>query len=1077
MVVKSGPQKKLGVGTPQRTALCHAYRADETQRVTHLIQKANLDLHTRQEIKSKATHLVNLVRQKTTPLINLEEFLQTYTLSSEEGIVLMCLAEALLRIPDPLTADKLIRDKITQIEWDKQLGKPSSWIMKASNWGLALTGKILGLSEGKEDWGAIRQTLGNLISRSGEPMIRQAIRQGMKILGRQFVMATTIEDALKIAEKQKAPLWRHSYDMLGEGARTAQDGARYYASYVHAIKMISQKSNPSADSSAENPGISIKLSALHPRYSFMQQDRIMKELLPKVLELVQLAKEGNMGLTIDAEEADRLDISLDMVEALFQSGVLKGWDGLGMAVQAYQKRAPLVIQHLTDLARTHQQKFMIRLVKGAYWDTEIKMAQDQGLSDYPVFTRKESTDISYIACARQMLENQDILYSQFATHNAYTIAAILEISGAKKGQATSFEFQRLYGMGEALHSQIIDPAQWGIPCRVYAPIGSHQDLLAYLVRRLLENGANSSFVHKLNDPRVPIDEIVEDPITLLLQKTKNLPLVANDEKSTYDFSSETLASLRHPAIPLPQNIYGSARKNAPGIDLANPEERREFYDTFISSLEEKWQAAPILNGVYQTGKTGSVMAPHAPEKEIGKVTTAEVSHVHQAFSILEEAGSDWASPQERAEMLHATADILEENYTTLLALCAQEAGKVIADGIAEVREAIDFCRYYATQVTKDFVHPLELKGITGEKNLLWLRGRGTFVCISPWNFPLAIFMGQIGAALAAGNTVIAKPAESTPLIGAFAVSCFYKAGIPKNVLQFLPGSSSVIGEALLQDPRVAGVVFTGSTDTARRIQKTLAEKEGPIVPFIAETGGLNAMIIDSSSLMEQVVDDVIRSAFHSAGQRCSALRLVYVQEDVADSFIHMLKGAMDELKVGDPTLLSTDIGPVINAQSKASLEAHCRQMHDVGHLVHKIPLPSQPGHYVAPRVFELQSGTHLTQEAFGPILHMVRFKGSDLPLVVAEINKSGYGLTLGIHSRINSTVDYITQRARVGNIYVNRNMIGAVVGVQPFGGEGLSGTGPKAGGPHYLRRFATERVVTYNTTASGGNTDLLSLAD
>jgi RHH-type proline utilization regulon transcriptional repressor/proline dehydrogenase/delta 1-pyrroline-5-carboxylate dehydrogenase len=924
--------------------------------------------------------------------------------------------------------------------------------VNASTWALMLTGRLVRFDrEAGRDLGTL---LKRLIGRSGEPVVRQAMVQAMRILGRQFVMGRTIEEALDRARGAEARGYRHSYDMLGEAARTMPDAERYFRSYETAIAAIGAAA--AGRGPIAGPGISVKLSALHPRYEYAQTGRVMKELVPRVVALAEHAKAAGIGFTIDAEEADRLDLSLDLIEAVAGAPSLAGWDGLGLAVQAYQKRAHPLIDWLADLAKRHRRRLMVRLVKGAYWDTEIKLAQERGLEGYPVFTRKVSTDVSYLACAKKLLADPAAFYPQFATHNAHTLAAVIEMAG---NNARDYEFQRLHGMGQALYDQVVGADKLGLPARVYAPVGSHEDLLAYLVRRLLENGANTSFVNRIVDEAAPIEEIIADPVA----RARKLP------------------AKPHPRIPAPRDIYGAERKAARGLDLNDPDTLQRLQRGMEEALARRWTAGPIVGGVARLGAAKPVTDPADRRRAVGEVAEADADAVEQALARADRAQEVWdrRPAEERAAILRRAADLYEENMAALMALAVREAGKTLPDAVAEVREAVDFLRYYAAQAVERFARPMELPGPTGERNRLSLRGRGTFACISPWNFPLAIFTGQVTAALAAGNAVIAKPAEQTPLIAALAVQLLHKAGVPGDVLHLLPGEGARIGGALVADPRIAGIAFTGSTETARHINQTLAKREGGIIPLIAETGGQNCMLADSSALPEQVVRDVLASSFQSAGQRCSALRVLFLQREVADKVLTMLKGAMAELSVGDPALLSTDIGPVIDDEARATLQTHAERMKREGKLLFELPLPAgtEEGSFFAPRAFEIDNLSRLTREVFGPVLHVIRYRADRLDQVLDAINATGYGLTLGIHSRIDETARRIHERLKVGNAYVNRNMIGAVVGVQPFGGEGLSGTGPKAGGPHYLYRFATERTLTIDTTAAGGNASLLSLQE
>ena len=1030
------------------------YRIDEPACIDNLLAQLELPREQTRRIEDHARKLVTAVRAGRTGKGGIDAFMLEYELSSEEGVVLMCLAEALLRVPDQETADRLIRDKLSHGDWREHLGRSDSLFVNASTWGLMLTGNVLRFGSSKE--ASMRSVFGRLLARSGEPFIRQAVRQAMAIMGRQFVLGRTIDEATKRAREMETRGYRYSYDMLGEGARTDDDARRYHASYVTAIKAIGAQAQERGVQDAA--GISVKLTALHPRYEFTHMAHTMAELYPRVQELALMARDYNIGFCIDAEEATRLEPQLDVLEALAMDPELAGWDGLGLALQAYQKRALPAIDWLRDLARRSRRRLMVRLVKGAYWDTEIKIAQENGLDDYPVFTRKNNTDVSYLACARRLLEDTEAFFPQFATHNAHTVAAVHDYA-RELGVLDQFEFQRLHGMGEALYDQVVGADGLNIPTRIYAPVGSHEDLLPYLVRRLLENGANSSFVNRLVDDKAPIDEIVEDPIERV----------------------RALQHKRHPQIPLPRDVYGASRRNSRGVDLSDITELLPLDKHMEAATQEVWQCAPIINGEAQPGDGRPIVDPADHRRQVGTVIDATAEQCDQAMRLAAAAQETWdrTPADERAACLERMADIMERDMGRFMAIATLEAGKNLLDGVAEVREAVDFCRYYAHCARTDFAGPMPLPGPTGEKNQISLHGRGVFVCISPWNFPLAIFTGQIAAALAAGNSVIAKPAEQTSLMAAAAVRAFHEAGIPAQVLHLIPGRGEVVGPELIQHPLLRGVAFTGGTDTAGLINRQLAERSGAIVPLIAETGGQNAMLVDSSALPEQVTSDVLASAFQSAGQRCSALRVLFVQQDIADKLLTMIGGAMEQLHVGHPGRLSTDVGPVIDQDARALLEAHAARMDGEARLIASAKLMpgTEHGTFFAPRAYELDSLGQLEREVFGPILHVVRYRANELDRIIDEINATGYGLTLGIHSRIEETVQHIHSRLRVGNTYVNRDQIGAVVGVQPFGGEGLSGTGPKAGGPRYLYRFATERAFTVDTTAQGGNAALMSLGE
>jgi RHH-type transcriptional regulator, proline utilization regulon repressor / proline dehydrogenase / delta 1-pyrroline-5-carboxylate dehydrogenase len=1034
----------------RQTLRNHLHR-DETAVVRALLDAAALPHSAQDRIAERARALVAAVRRERVGLGGLDAFLHEFELSSKEGVVLMCLAEALLRVPDALTVDKLIKDKIAEADWEAHLGHSDSLFVNASTWALMLTGRVVRLRRDNErDFAA---TLRAMVQKSGEPVIRSAVTQAMRILGKQFVMGRSIGEALERAKGNEKKGYRYSYDMLGEAARTAADAERYFQAYRKAIAAIGKAAAGKGPIAA--PGISIKLSALHPRYVFAQRDRVLGELVPRLKALALDAKAVDIGLTVDAEEADRLDLSLDVIEAVSGDPDLAGWNGFGLAVQAYQKRALPLLDWLADMAKRHQRRLMVRLVKGAYWDSEVKLAQELGLDGYPVFTRKASTDLSYLACAKRLLAEPEAFYPQFATHNAHSVAWVLEAAGDRR----DFEFQRLHGMGEALYQQIVGPEKLGLPCRIYAPVGSHEDLLAYLVRRLLENGANSSFVNRIQDEKLPIDEIVADPVAKL--------------RST--------AKIPHPAIPLPEDLFGAERKNAAGIDLNDPLAVTDLNRAIDAARAEPWEAGPLVGGAPLKGAWREVTNPADRREVVGRIAWADKGQAEDALARARRAAPTWdAVPaDQRAACLERAADLMSAQMPRLIAFCQREAGKSLADGIAEVREAVDFLRYYAARARADFGPAVSLPGPTGERNEISLHGRGVFLCISPWNFPLAIFTGQVAAALAAGNAVIAKPAEQTGLVAAEAVRILHRAGIPGDVLHLLPGDGPSIAAPLVADPRIAGVAFTGSTETARLINQALAARDGAIVPLIAETGGQNAMLVDSTALPEQVVEDVVASAFQSAGQRCSALRVLFLQSDVADKMLKMLKGAMQELVVGDPALLSTDVGPVIDDEARKMLEAHKAKMAREAKLIHEVALPeaTAQGTFVAPAAYEISGIDVLEREVFGPILHVVRYRADRLDQTLDAIAATGYGLTLGVHSRIDTTVEQVFRRLPVGNTYVNRNMIGAVVGVQPFGGQGLSGTGPKAGGPRYLYRFATERSLSIDTTAAGGNASLMSLQE
>jgi len=1029
---------------------------DESQTVEALAQKARLSPKDALEVETRATALVSAIRAGRKQAGGIEEFMQEYELSSQEGLVLMCLAEALLRIPDAKTADKLIADKIGGAAWEKHIGNSQSLFVNASTWGLMLTGTLLDPDNAAKNDSL--SFLTRLVSKAGEPVIRQAMRHAMKIMGKQFVLGRTIEEALKVAKPLRNTGYRFSFDMLGEAAHTMKDAEKYFAAYRDALSHMAASDTDNITENTEKsiferPSISIKLSAIHPRYEEMNLQRVLTELLPKLTELAKMAKAANLGLTIDAEEMDRLDLSLDVFKALAQQSELNNWNGLGLAVQAYSRRALPVLEFLRDLAAATARIIPVRLVKGAYWDTEIKRAQEAGLEDYPVFTRKASTDVSYLACAKFMLENRQQFYPQFASHNAHTLATVSVMAKDKTG----YECQRLHGMGQALFDQVTSPDNLGLPARIYAPVGSHEDLLAYLVRRLLENGANSSFVNRLNDDRLPIADIIADPVV----KVSKLATIAN------------------PAIPAPGEIF-APRTNSQGVALWHQATR----ETLINQVEQHSKqlplSYPLIDGKECQGeKPNDILAPYDHGIVVGQASNATQKQIAQALQAAKTGQKSWndIGGSERAKALRKAAALYEENQAQLVSLLVREAGKTLDNAIGDIREAVDFLRYYADQAEQKFTGPTSLPGPTGERNEILLQGRGVFTCIAPWNFPLAIFTGQISAALAAGNAVVAKPAEQTPLIASAAIKLLHQAGVHPSALQFLPGNGATIGAGLVSDPRTTGVAFTGSTETARAINKSLADRRGAIPAFIAETGGMNAMLADSSALPEQVVRDVVYSAFDSAGQRCSATRLLFVQSDSAKRVIEMLQGAVEELRIGNPQNYATDVGPVIDKLAKTTLEKHKAKMAKMTKTLIDLPLPDQcqAGTFVSPAVYQLEDISILTREVFGPVLHVIEYSSDRIGEVCDAINNTGYGLTFGLHTRIEQTAREVANRIDAGNIYINRNQIGAVVGAQPFGGHGLSGTGPKAGGPNYLTRFASEKVISTDTTASGGNAALLSL--
>ncbi|WP_438307812.1 trifunctional transcriptional regulator/proline dehydrogenase/L-glutamate gamma-semialdehyde dehydrogenase [Pseudomonas guariconensis] len=1019
-----------------RSAITAAYRRPEPEVVPMLLEQARLSTEQAEATNKLAAGIAEKLRNQKSASGRagiVQGLLQEFSLSSQEGVALMCLAEALLRIPDKGTRDALIRDKISTGNWQPHLGNSPSLFVNAATWGLLLTGKLVST----HNESGLTSSLTRIIGKSGEPMIRKGVDMAMRLMGEQFVTGETIAEALANASKFEAKGFRYSYDMLGEAALTEHDAQKYLASYEQAIHSIGKASH--GRGIYEGPGISIKLSALHPRYSRAQYERVMEELYPRLLSLTQLAKQYDIGLNIDAEEADRLELSLDLLERLCFEPSLAGWNGIGFVIQAYQKRCPYVIDYVIDLAKRSRHRLMIRLVKGAYWDSEIKRAQVEGLEGYPVYTRKVYTDVSYIACARKLLSVPEAIYPQFATHNAHTLSAIYHIAGQNyyPGQ---YEFQCLHGMGEPLYEQVVGKVSEGKlnrPCRVYAPVGTHETLLAYLVRRLLENGANTSFVNRIADHSISIQELVADP-------------VASIERMG---TQEGSIGLPHPRIPMPRELYGSERANSAGIDMANEHRLASLSCALLATAHNDWKAAPLLACAASEQPAVQVLNPADHRDVVGHVQEATVEDVDNAIQCALNAAPIWQAtpPAERAAILERAADLMEADIQPLMGLLVREAGKTYANAIAEVREAVDFLRYYAVQARNDFSNDS-------------CRPLGPVVCISPWNFPLAIFSGQVAAALAAGNPVLAKPAEQTPLVAAQAVRLLLEAGIPEGVLQLLPGRGETVGAGLVGDERVKGVMFTGSTEVARLLQRNIAgrlDNQGRPIPLIAETGGQNAMIVDSSALTEQVVIDVVSSAFDSAGQRCSALRVLCLQEDSADRVIEMLKGAMAESRLGNPERLSVDIGPVIDAEAKAGIEKHIQGMRDKGRTVYQVAIAEgeeiKRGTFVMPTLIELESFDELKREIFGPVLHVVRYNRKDLDQLIEQINASGYGLTLGVHTRIDETIAKVVDNVNAGNMYVNRNIVGAVVGVQPFGGEGLSGTGPKAGGPLYLYRLLSTR--------------------
>ncbi|PMM57211.1 bifunctional proline dehydrogenase/L-glutamate gamma-semialdehyde dehydrogenase PutA [Vibrio splendidus] len=1012
------------------TLISPLYMVDETQWLEQLLPLATPSESEKQQITDKTTSLIEAIRADKTSIQMIDALLLEYSLDTQEGILLMCLAEALMRIPDSATADALIRDKLSVADWKSHLKNSDSVFVNASTWGLMLTGKVVGLSSNEQSAG---QAVNRLVNKLSEPVIRKAMHQAMKVMGHQFVLGRSIAEAQKNGKSMRDKGFTYSYDMLGEAALTTADANKYYKDYLMAIEAVGRDTYVSSKLSPA-PSVSIKLSALHPRYEVANEDRVLTELCDTLEQLLRRAVELDVAITIDAEEADRLELSLKLFEKLYRTDLVKGWGKFGLVIQAYSKRALPVLVWLNRLAKEQGDLIPLRLVKGAYWDSEIKWSQQAGFTDYPVYTRKEATDVAYLACARYLLSPsvRGNIFPQFASHNAHTVSAIAVMTEHK-----DFEFQRLHGMGDSLYNHAMEAYQQSV--RIYAPVGSHKDLLPYLVRRLLENGANSSFVHRLVDARCPVAELTQHPVDMLL---------------AFD-------TLHNTKIPLPPAVFPE-RKNSYGVNIDIESEAHQFEEQVKAFLNNQWTAGPVINGeslaesmIKADQNVEQVTAPYDRRINVGQVAFANLDHVSAAITGADAAFADWnaTSVETKSAALDKLANLMEDNLAELVAICHQEAGKTIHDSVDEVREAVDFCRYYAKQA--DNLQGFELKGFDGQTRIASRQGRGVFVCISPWNFPLAIFLGQITAALVAGNTVVAKPAEQTSLIAARAVELMNEAGFPAGTIQLLPGRGAEIGSALTSHDAIAGVAFTGSTPTAQRINVSLASRNAKPVPFIAETGGQNAMIVDSTALPEQVVRDVIRSAFASAGQRCSALRVLYIQEDIADRVVGLIHGAMDELSVGIPYLHKTDVGPVIDQTAKQKLLAHLENMTQTQKKVAQLTLGSdcEHGDFVPPSAFEIDDISCLKEEQFGPVLHIVRFKASELAQVVDQINQTGFGLTMGIHSRNETTYRWIEKHVRVGNCYINRDQVGAVVGVQPFGGQGLSGTGPKAGGPHYLYRF------------------------
>ena len=999
-------------------------------------------------IEDRANEIVEAVRKSIKSDSPVENLLQEYELNTKEGTVLLCLAEALLRIPDKKTMDRLLEDKFSSVDWKKHISADKGVFVNASSWAFFLTGNIL--DKKITDKTKLEETYKSLLKISTEPIIRKAVKKAVTILARQFVFKPTIEEGMKFTESEKYKKNIFSFDMLGEGARTMEDAERYFQDYINSIHAVGKLLNNSSEIKYAN-GVSIKISALHPRYERNKSDDLEKELLPKLVKLCEISKQYNIQLCIDAEENYRLILSLKILDKLSSNRNLLGWNGLGLAVQAYQKRAFYVIDWLDKLAKRDNRVINVRLVKGAYWDSEIKLAQELGVPNYPVFTRKSLTDLSWMACAKKLFSLQKNIFPQFATHNAYSIAFIEEF-----GKDKVFEFQRIHGMADKIHEYFNRYSSDNYQkCRIYAPVGEYNDLLPYLMRRLLENGANTSFVNKINDPKLDIKEIIADPLDIIDQYSQ----------------------IPNPQIPLPPDIYLPERKNSKGYDLDNEYTRLQIENIF-SSIDLSYKAFSIVKGIDVDDESRKVFNPSKLDQSLGYVAFASESTVRKSLEIASNYFSYWKNVEveNKVEIINKFADLLEANQEKLVQICVLEAGKTIKDSINDLREAIDFCYYYSSEAIRVFKDPIILKGPTGEKNKLVYEGKGVIFAISPWNFPIAIFTGQIVSALLAGNTVIAKPAEKTSIIAYEIVKLFLKAGLPVGSLQLLIGKGRNIGQIVLNDTRIKGVVFTGSCETAKKIQNDLVKREGEIIPFMAETGGLNFMIIDSSALTEQVVDDAIESGFNAAGQRCSALRILAIQDEVYDKTLKMLIGATKKIKIGLPNLLSTDIGPVIDQEAKDRINNHVKSFKSK--VLSQSPLESKyQGYYVTPTIIEIENLNEVKEEIFGPVIHVYKYKSNEIEKLISDINKMNYGLTLGIQSRVENTINYIFNNANIGNIYINRNIVGAVVGVQPFGGRGLSGTGPKAGGPNYLLKFANEKSYSYNTTAAGGNATLFMMSE
>ncbi len=1065
-----------GAGTarlPGREEISAYHLVDETRLVGGLVERAVFTEDERRRTAEIAGRLVAAARANRGKHGGVDAFMREYGLSSEEGVILMCIAESLLRIPDAETADQLIAEKIAAGHWDRHIGHSDSTFVNASTWGLMLTGRVVKLKDAKgaSPWTVVKR----LLARSGEPVIRQAVRQAVRLLGDQFVLGRTIGEAVARGRGYEAKGYRISYDMLGEAARTDADALAYLERYMAALDTVGAAAGPLAsehpDALIVRPSLSVKLSALHPRFEPGKEARLDRELLPRVIEMMRAARARGVAVTFDSEEQDRLEPTLAMFAAAYSHPAVEGWTGLGIAVQAYGKRAIPVLRWLRRLAEAGGRRIPVRLVKGAYWDTEIKLAQERGLADYPVFTRKMHTDVSYLAAMRLIISDPKCFFPQLATHNAHTLAAALASSGD-----AAFEFQRLHGMGEALYDEVVGAGKLARACRIYAPVGGHEDLLAYLVRRLLENGANTSFVNRLADDRAAIADLVRDPVEAA--ERARAASVRREDAPGPRREREGAPRL----IPRPREILLPERRVAAGFALAEPAVRNGLLLEMSSALKTTLVAAPVIGSEVRDAspRFEIVTCPHDRRERIGTVVASTARDIEAALAGAAAAAHAWdmTPAVHRARVLDLAADLFERDRARLMAVVVREAGKTLEAAQAELREAVDHLRFAAAEARRLLAAPVQLPGPTGEANILSYRARGPVAAISPWNFPLAIFTGQIATALAAGNPVIAKPAAQTPVTAFLATRLMQEAGLPPGVLQLLPGDGQV-GAALIRDRRVCAVAFTGSSETAWAIQRTLAERRATIVPLIAETGGINAMIADSSALAEQVVRDAVHSAFDSAGQRCSAARVLFLQGEIAASTMAMLKGAIEALDVGDPMDIATDVGPVIDETAQDTLEGHKLRMQREGETLIDVELPAscRVGTYVAPAAYVIDRVERIEREVFGPILHVVRYDGGHLGKVVEAINGLGYGLTLGLHSRIAAAADYVAEHARVGNLYVNRNQIGAVVGMQPFGGEGLSGTGPKAGGPNALSRFMTERVRSTDVTATGGNVALLGLGE